>query len=231
MSPKKLPSIVNILSNLVPNVEALLKKLGKIIRWDFPDMFPEKSMKQSTLRHSSLIVILATEFLLIERRNGNPHGLNSLNILGHANIHDFCEAEKGDVSYAVKEDSGKPELFKKEEEDANMRALLNLEMFQLLAGNCGILSGIDEEFFDAIEKLEYLLCAMAEYQKYGHKSFVQVFARNLHVWIAYAEKFVSFRHFYTEEVHAWVMKQIKKHPKYMRQFKDTLDPIFETATT
>jgi len=173
--------------------------LKSVERWAH---YPERKHRDNGLQHAFQTALLAKIMLAIERESGSADDLDGERIVSAGFLHDVGEWLLGDVRYRVKNDprvrdslrSIETELFEQE-----ILAPLPLPVRQALAHA----SDLQDEhqsrsgrFFNAVERIGYVIYAIREYRMGNHRIGLEVFQRQHETLVRYAEEFASVRAIY-----------------------------------
>lgn len=186
--------------------QGVFQKIKGIIRWNDEERYHKRNYFESVLEHTLSITTIALVLLDIEESGKLvPRVINPVNIMGYLLVHDHPEGftKRGDVLYPDKY-SDKDTLLKvRLDEELAARSIFLKSDLPDCVGNILFnhytqagMNDIEIEYCKAVECLGYVLYAMNEYFRFGHKDFIQVFRRQMPRLKNYAEPFISVRYFY-----------------------------------
>lgn len=187
--------------------QSVFDRLLRCIRWEG---FENRHYEQSSAHHSLGITLLAAHCFERERRAGK-HTIDELIVMTLALIHDFSEGAIGDVRYVFKHDPRLKKLCHEIEHEETLKQMERLGFAAPFLRRVYCLPGdsLEARFFDAMEKLDYVLFALAEYEGHANKALLPVFATQREMLKKYAEEFPSVGEIYDAELRGWVDGMIK----------------------
>lgn len=167
-----------------------LGRLDRVTRWEG---YSERTYFQSSLQHSYFLALLISFCLKIEAMHGRHL---SPNLVAYALLHDLGEGVTGDVTYAFKSDPLVRDFFPIVEARQTRVLLEELAVFgpffrETYSGNK--FTEEEKRFFEAMERVDYLLYAITEFFIHRHTDFVKVFYRQIGPVGQYAKEFFSVR--------------------------------------
>lgn len=198
------------IASLQREFKTLLGGMDRVIRWGG---YKDKSYQQSSLHHSMSLMTLVAYCVDRERQLGNER-LNGCRLLMKAGGHDWPEGSMGDVTYVFKMDPRLRLLYKRLEDEQMAKVIGRLGPMSGFLGQVfeGEPAGEDEQFFTAMEELDYVLYAINEVHEHRHMEFVEVLRRHHGKIKAARERWPSIGDFYSADVEAWVDATLAEHP-------------------
>lgn len=195
------------LAKFTAGCQSVFERLSRCIRWEG---FKDRHYPQSSLHHSLGIAAL-TAYCLEREKQAGKNNLDALLVLAHAQIHEFDEGGIGDVRYVFKHDPRIEFLYAMIEKEEALKQMERLGFAGpfLRRTYCLTEGSLEARFFDAMEKLDYVLYALFEYVEHANKSFISVFATQREMLKIYAEEFPSVGEIYDAELRDWIDGLIK----------------------
>ncbi|MBU0898421.1 MAG: HD domain-containing protein [Nanoarchaeota archaeon] len=201
---------------LMTNFKNTLDRIDRVIRWEG---YETRGYKQSSLEHSYLLALLAGKAIEIEKENGILD-FNSEKIILHCLVHDFGEGTVGDITYKFKSDPSIKHILPEIEKEETSVQLKKLEPLSDFLYNIFQLDtdSVEERFFNALERLDYMLYAVSEYFYYDNKDFVKVFVRQHKKLTDYGQEFISINKLY-QPVIPLVENALEENADYIKESK------------
>lgn len=201
--------------SLWSNIRKVTLRLSDCHRWG---QF-KRSYRQTSFEHSYQIALLAGALAKRENKIGK-NLIDVGQIVLHALVHDWGEGITGDLTYEFKNHPLIKQMYTHIERQATHEFINDFPIIkhELLTAYELKEGAVEQEFFAAIELLDYMLYAVAEYDE-GNSEFVKVFQRQHTKLLSVASQFPSIAEIYTTEVAQWVGLKLKKHKPELKQAK------------
>lgn len=173
--------------------------LKSVERWAH---YPERKHRDNGLQHAFQTALLAKIMLALEREAGSAEDLDGERIVSAGFLHDVGEWLLGDVRYQVKNDSRVKEALRAIETELyeqEILAPLPTSVREALAHASSIQDDRQSRsgrFFNAVERIGYVLYAIREYRAGNHRIGLAVFTRQHDMLVRYMEEFASVRTIY-----------------------------------
>ncbi len=195
------------MAKFVGGVFDVFDRLLRCGRWEG---YPNRHQRQTSAHHSLSIALLAAYCLELERKAGK-NKIDELLVMTHAVIHEFSEGAIGDIRYVFKHDPRIEEVYEQIEHE---ETLIQMDRLGFLASflrrvYCLPAESVEAKFFDAMEKLDYVLYALFEFVGHGNEKFISVFARHHETLVKYAGEFPSVGEIYNAELQSWIEGTLK----------------------
>jgi 5'-deoxynucleotidase YfbR-like HD superfamily hydrolase len=180
--------------------------LAGVERWKH---FPERKHQDHGLQHAFQTALLAITMLALEREHGawsSEEGddayLDGERIVAGAVTHDIGEWLLGDVRYSVKQDERVAVPLREIELELYRDEILG-NLPESVAGALDHASAIQDDsesrsgrFFNAVERVGYVLFAIREYREGNHKLGMKTFQHQHELLLVHAKEFASVRIIY-----------------------------------
>jgi 5'-deoxynucleotidase YfbR-like HD superfamily hydrolase len=203
----------------VKTIEALIHFLAtgpgllrRVWRWTHADDLPHDE-RETVETHSLASVWLMGALLAIEERSGR-HALHPARLLLAASLHDVGEGKMGDIGYPVKNDPRAKDILREIERELVENLFrdfpedVRAAYLDAYAVESESETTLDGRFFNAAERLGYVLFAIPQIKK-GRLSFIQLLHRQNDPLLRHVAEFDSIRTFY-EPHREFIQQKLKK---------------------
>lgn len=206
----RLPEGIRTHVDLYNTVKQILSILHQSVRWGAHE---QKEYVQSTLQHTVEIALRTAQCAHIEEAAGKK--IRPFVVTVHAIVHDFCEALLGDIAFPVKKHPLLKLIFPMIEEELYCRLCDDLGHLGEFLRSAAELSDVEKIFFDAMERLDYVMYALSQYDA-GYDKFLHVIWRQYGKLEEYAEEFPSIRLYYCQELQTWIFQECQNRDELLK---------------
>lgn len=201
------------LAKICPSLTEITNRMARRVRWEgYPR---DVEIDQSPLHHSVSVSALAAHILSEEVKHGTINWERAFKILVWFVTHDWGEGLMGDMTYKFK----KHPIIRAAHDRLEGQATEDLfKSLPVIGPTLRVLrEGLkvkELELIDAIEKMDYMLTAIAGYQR-GHHKYLGAMQRQQPGLEKFSNNFLSIKYLYGE-MDAWVRSRLFQHGPEIR---------------